>query len=116
MDENNRNEYTGQPESPAGTPDPAPVEGDWTADPYPEEPAPRAASQEPPAEERRAAPPPPPEPPRRDEGSCVRPVEGGQLLHAYRIGFVHPRTGEELIFEADPEPRFTYWLEKLRMQ
>ena len=44
------------------------------------------------------------------------PVDGGQLLHAYRIGFVHPRTGEELIFEADPEPRFTYWLEKLRMQ
>ena len=42
------------------------------------------------------------------------PVEGGQLLHAFRLGFVHPRTGEELLFEAEPEPRFTYWLEKLR--
>ena len=43
------------------------------------------------------------------------PVEGGQLLHAFRIGFVHPRTGEEMIFEAGPEPRFTQWLEKLRI-
>jgi len=42
------------------------------------------------------------------------PVQGGQLLHAFRLGFVHPRTGEELLFEAAPEDRFTYWLEKLR--
>ena len=42
------------------------------------------------------------------------PVQGGQLLHAFRLGFVHPRTGEEMLFEADPEPRFMYWLEKLR--
>ena len=42
------------------------------------------------------------------------PVAGGQLLHAFRIGFVHPRTGEEMLFEADPEPRFVHWLEKLR--
>ena len=42
------------------------------------------------------------------------PVSGGQLLHAYRIGFVHPRTGREMIFEADPEPRFQNWLRKLR--
>ena len=42
------------------------------------------------------------------------PVQGGQLLHAFRLGFVHPRTGEEMLFEADPEPRFIYWLEKLR--
>ncbi len=42
------------------------------------------------------------------------PVEGGQLLHAFRLGFVHPRTGEEMLFEAEPEPRFIYWLEKLR--
>jgi 23S rRNA pseudouridine1911/1915/1917 synthase len=42
------------------------------------------------------------------------PVEGGQLLHAFRLGFVHPRTGRELLFEAEPEPRFTAWLEKLR--
>lgn len=42
------------------------------------------------------------------------PVEGGQLLHAYRIGFVHPATGEEMIFEAPPEERFEKWLKKLR--
>lgn len=42
------------------------------------------------------------------------PVEGGQLLHAFRLGFVHPRTSEEMLFEADPEPRFTEWLRKLR--
>ena len=42
------------------------------------------------------------------------PVSGGQLLHAYRVGFRHPVTGEEMLFEADPEPRFTRWLEKLR--
>ena len=43
------------------------------------------------------------------------PVAGGQLLHAFRIGFVHPSTGEEMLFEAEPEPRFTHWLEKLRL-
>lgn len=42
------------------------------------------------------------------------PVVGGQLLHAYRIGFVHPTTGEEMLFEAEPEERFQRWLEKLR--
>lgn len=41
------------------------------------------------------------------------PVTGGQLLHAYRIGFKHPVTGEEMIFEAPPEKRFEYWKEKL---
>ena len=55
MDENNRNEYTGRPESPAGTPDHSPVEGDWTAEPYPEASAPQAEPQVPPAEERQAA-------------------------------------------------------------
>ena len=43
------------------------------------------------------------------------PVKGGQLLHACRIGFEHPRTGERMLFEAEPEPRFTEWLVKLRM-
>lgn len=43
------------------------------------------------------------------------PVTGGQLLHAYRIGFVHPATGEEMLFEAPPEERFQKWLEKLRL-
>ena len=40
-------------------------------------------------------------------------VSGGQLLHAYRIGFVHPVTGEEMIFTAEPEQRFKNWLKKL---
>ncbi len=42
------------------------------------------------------------------------PVQGGQLLHAFRIGFVHPRTGEEMLFEAPPEERFEMWHTKLR--
>ena len=42
------------------------------------------------------------------------PVTGGQLLHACRIGFVHPRTHQELLFEAPPEPRFLKWLDKLK--
>ncbi len=41
------------------------------------------------------------------------PVNGGQLLHAYRIGFKHPKTGEEMLFTAQPEERFLYWLNKL---
>jgi len=41
------------------------------------------------------------------------PVEGGQLLHAYRIGFTHPVTGERMLFEAEPEERFLRWLRKL---
>ncbi|MBQ9409777.1 MAG: RluA family pseudouridine synthase [Clostridia bacterium] len=43
------------------------------------------------------------------------PVEGGQLLHAGRIGFTHPVTGERLVFEAEPEERFLYWLNKLKL-
>ncbi|MBR4236011.1 MAG: RluA family pseudouridine synthase [Clostridia bacterium] len=42
------------------------------------------------------------------------PVQGGQLLHAARIGFTHPTTGERMIFEAEPEDRFIYWLNKLK--
>ena len=42
------------------------------------------------------------------------PVAGGQLLHAFRIGFVHPRTGEPMLFEAPPEARFLKWAEKLK--
>ena len=41
-------------------------------------------------------------------------VDGGQLLHAYRIGFKHPVSGREMIFEAEPEERFIHWLKKLR--
>lgn len=42
------------------------------------------------------------------------PVEGGQLLHAGRIGFTHPVTGAHKIFESEPEERFLYWLNKLK--
>ena len=42
------------------------------------------------------------------------PVTGGQLLHAWRIGFDHPVTGQRMEFEAEPEERFNRWLEKLR--
>ena len=44
------------------------------------------------------------------------PVEGGQLLHAGKIGFTHPLTGERMTFEADPEERFLKWLNKLRLK
>ena len=40
-------------------------------------------------------------------------VEGGQLLHAFRLGFLHPTTGERMLFEAQPEKRFLDVLEKL---
>lgn len=43
------------------------------------------------------------------------PVEGGQLLHAGKIGFLHPTTGEYMEFEQPPEPRFEQWLEKLKI-
>lgn len=44
------------------------------------------------------------------------PVEGGQLLHAFRLGFVHPATGENMLFEVPPEKRFTDWQKKLSMK
>lgn len=43
------------------------------------------------------------------------PVSGGQLLHAFRIGFVHPRSGKEMLFEAPPEDRFLEWQRKLKL-
>ena len=39
---------------------------------------------------------------------------GGQCLHAYRLGFVHPVTGEYLEFTADPPAVFNDFLTKLR--
>lgn len=42
------------------------------------------------------------------------PVEGGQLLHAFQLGFIHPTTGEKMLFEAQPEERFELWKGKLR--
>lgn len=40
-------------------------------------------------------------------------VSGGQLLHAYKIGFTHPTTGERMLFTARPEDRFINWYKKL---
>lgn len=39
---------------------------------------------------------------------------GGQCLHAYRLGFIHPVTGEYLEFTADPPDSFTTFLSKIR--
>lgn len=39
---------------------------------------------------------------------------GGQCLHAYRLGFIHPVTGEYIEFTADPPDSFTAFLTKLR--
>ena len=44
------------------------------------------------------------------------PVEGGQLLHAFRLGFVHPTTGKEMLFEEPPEERFELWRSKLTIK
>ena len=43
-------------------------------------------------------------------------ISGGQLLHAFRIGFVHPRSGKEMLFEAPPEERFEHWRNKLTLK
>ena len=40
----------------------------------------------------------------------------GQCLHAGKIGFVHPRTGEYLEFTAPLPPYFIEFLEKLRRE
>lgn len=39
---------------------------------------------------------------------------GGQCLHAYKLGFIHPVTGEYLEFTADPPESFTRFRDKLR--
>ncbi len=38
----------------------------------------------------------------------------GQLLHAYKLELIHPRTGEKMEFEAPLEPTFARILEELR--
>lgn len=40
----------------------------------------------------------------------------GQMLHAYMLGFIHPRSGEYMEFEAKPPESFTKVLEKLRKE
>ncbi|HVA32872.1 MAG TPA: RluA family pseudouridine synthase [Candidatus Baltobacteraceae bacterium] len=39
----------------------------------------------------------------------------GQALHAWRLEFVHPRSGEELRFEVDPPPEYARAREMLRV-
>ena len=39
---------------------------------------------------------------------------GGQCLHAYKLGFIHPVTGEYLEFTADPPESFVSFRQKLR--
>ena len=39
---------------------------------------------------------------------------GGQCLHAYKLGFVHPVTGAYMEFTADPPESFVRFREKLR--
>lgn len=39
----------------------------------------------------------------------------GQCLHAKTIGFVHPRTGEQMFFDSDPPEYFTTILNKLKI-
>ncbi len=40
-------------------------------------------------------------------------VEDGQLLHAHTLSFTHPRTGEEMTFQAPLPPTFSQILEKI---
>lgn len=40
----------------------------------------------------------------------------GQCLHAYKLGFIHPVTGEYLEFTADPPESFVRFRDKLRRQ
>ncbi|WP_316608143.1 RluA family pseudouridine synthase [uncultured Ruminococcus sp.] len=39
---------------------------------------------------------------------------GGQCLHAYKLGFIHPVTGEYMEFTADPPESFVSFRQKLR--
>lgn len=40
----------------------------------------------------------------------------GQCLHAYKLGFIHPVTGEYLEFSAEPPESFTKFRDKLRKE
>ena len=46
---------------------------------------------------------------------CITAL-GGQCLHAYKLGFVHPVTGEYMEFTADPPGSFITFRDKLRSQ
>jgi 23S rRNA pseudouridine1911/1915/1917 synthase len=47
-------------------------------------------------------------------GRPRRGEPGRPLLHAHRLRFRHPRTGEEVVFESPPPPDFTTFWEGLR--
>jgi 23S rRNA pseudouridine1911/1915/1917 synthase len=53
----------------------------------------------------------------RGDLSLVAALEGlqGQALHAERLGFIHPATGEKMDFSAPPPPDFMCVLEALRV-
>jgi 23S rRNA pseudouridine1911/1915/1917 synthase len=38
----------------------------------------------------------------------------GQCLHAKTLGFVHPQTGEEMLFDSELPPYFTTFLKQLQ--
>ena len=40
----------------------------------------------------------------------------GQMLHAYKLGFIHPKTGEYMEFIAEPPEQFERVLNKLRTE
>lgn len=46
-------------------------------------------------------------------GRAIADFEG-QCLHAKKLGFVHPRTGEELVFDSELPPYFEMFLHSLR--
>ena len=46
--------------------------------------------------------------------NAQRAIEGGQCLHARKIGFIHPRTGDYMEFTSDLPDYFNLFLEKLR--
>lgn len=40
----------------------------------------------------------------------------GQMLHAYKLGFIHPKTGEYMEFQCPPPENFENILKKLRLE
>ena len=47
-------------------------------------------------------------------GSKNQPSVGRLMLHARRIEFTHPATGQPMVFEAPEPPEFLQEVEKLR--
>jgi 23S rRNA pseudouridine1911/1915/1917 synthase len=49
-----------------------------------------------------------------EEGRLALAKLGRQALHAAKLGFVHPATGEELLFESAPPEDFAHLIKMLR--